>query len=32
MIRVYHERRDTQRNMARFYQMVVVPTLFGEWP
>jgi predicted DNA-binding WGR domain protein len=25
------ERLDADRNMARFYALAVVPTLFGEW-
>jgi len=28
---VYLIRRDASRNLARFYRMLIVPTLFGEW-
>jgi predicted DNA-binding WGR domain protein len=28
---VYLERRDGPLNMARFYSVAVVPTLFGQW-
>jgi predicted DNA-binding WGR domain protein len=28
---VYLTRRDPSRNLARFYRMLIVPTLFGEW-
>lgn len=28
---VYLTRRDPTRNLARFYRMLIVPTLFGEW-
>jgi predicted DNA-binding WGR domain protein len=28
---VYLTRRDPTKNMARFYRMLIVPTLFGEW-
>lgn len=28
---VYLARRDPSRNLARFYRMLIVPTLFGEW-
>ena len=28
---VYVERHDLEKNMARFYRLVVQPTLFGEW-
>lgn len=28
---VYLTRRDPARNLARFYRMLIVPTLFGEW-
>ncbi|WP_346294336.1 WGR domain-containing protein [Sphaerothrix gracilis] len=31
MTEVYLRRRDPARNVARFYRMHVVPTLFGEW-
>lgn len=27
----YLERHDPARNMARFYRITVVPTLFGDW-
>jgi predicted DNA-binding WGR domain protein len=28
---VYLERHEPAQNMARFYRMTLVPTLFGEW-
>lgn len=28
---VYLCRRDPSRNLARFYRMLIAPTLFGEW-
>ncbi|MBY0362339.1 MAG: WGR domain-containing protein [Phreatobacter sp.] len=28
---VYLTRRDPGRNISRFYRMLIVPTLFGEW-
>ncbi len=28
---IYLTRRDQNRNLARFYRMLVAPTLFGEW-
>ncbi len=28
---VYLTRRDPSRNLARFYRMLLAPTLFGEW-
>jgi predicted DNA-binding WGR domain protein len=28
---VYLTRRDPSRNLARFYRMLMAPTLFGEW-
>lgn len=28
---VYLTRRDPSRNLARFYRMLIAPTLFGEW-
>lgn len=28
---VYLTRQDPSRNLARFYRMLIVPTLFGEW-
>lgn len=31
MSTVYLERRDVERNMARFYAVTITPTLFGEW-
>jgi predicted DNA-binding WGR domain protein len=31
MSTVYLERHDPQKNMARFYRVTVVPTLFGPW-
>lgn len=31
MSTLYLERRDIERNMARFYAVTVTPTLFGEW-
>lgn len=31
MTEVYLRRRDPTLNVARFYRMQVVPTLFGEW-
>lgn len=31
MTEVYLRRHDPARNMARFYRMQVLPTLFGEW-
>ncbi len=27
----YLEKRDHQKNLARFYAMAVLPNLFGEW-
>lgn len=27
----YLEKRDPMKNLARFYSLVVLPTLFGEW-
>jgi predicted DNA-binding WGR domain protein len=27
----YLERHEPERNMARFYRITVVPTLFGDW-
>lgn len=27
----YLEKRDPTRNLARFYSLMVLPTLFGEW-
>ena len=31
MLAVYMERSDHTRNLARFYQVDIQPTLFGEW-
>jgi predicted DNA-binding WGR domain protein len=31
LTRIYLERHDPARNMARFYSLTVTPTLFGEW-
>ncbi len=31
MSAVYMERSDHTRNLARFYQVEIQPTLFGEW-
>lgn len=31
MSTVYMERSDPTRNLARFYQVEIHPTLFGEW-
>jgi predicted DNA-binding WGR domain protein len=31
MLAVYMERSDDTRNLARFYQVDIQPTLFGEW-
>jgi len=31
MLAVYMERSDHMRNLARFYQVDIQPTLFGEW-
>jgi predicted DNA-binding WGR domain protein len=31
MTTVYLERHEPAQNMARFYRMTLVPTLFGEW-
>ena len=28
---IYFERHDPQKNMARYYRLMVAPTLFGEW-
>lgn len=28
---VYLTRRDPSRNLARYYRMLIAPTLFGEW-
>jgi predicted DNA-binding WGR domain protein len=28
---VYLTRRDPARRLARFYRMLIAPTLFGEW-
>jgi len=28
---IHLERRDHSKNLARFYRIAVVPTLFGEW-
>jgi predicted DNA-binding WGR domain protein len=28
---IYLERIDPARNMARFYRIIVTPTLFGDW-
>lgn len=28
---VYLTRQDPARNVARFYRMLLAPTLFGEW-
>jgi predicted DNA-binding WGR domain protein len=28
---VYLARREPSRNLARFYRMAIVPTLFGGW-
>lgn len=28
---IYLERRDVEKNMARFYAVTIAPTLFGEW-
>lgn len=27
----YLEKRDPTKNLARFYRLMVLPTLFGEW-
>lgn len=27
----YLEKRDAARNMQRYYRVIVLPTLFGEW-
>ena len=31
MLAVYMERSDHARNLARFYQVDIQPTLFGDW-
>ena len=31
MSAVYMQRSDHTRNLARFYQVEIQPTLFGEW-
>lgn len=31
MLAVYMERSDHTRNLARFYQVDILPTLFGDW-
>jgi predicted DNA-binding WGR domain protein len=31
MLAVYMERSDRTLNLARFYQVDIQPTLFGEW-
>jgi predicted DNA-binding WGR domain protein len=31
MSAVYMERSDVTRNLARFYQVDIQPTLFGDW-
>jgi predicted DNA-binding WGR domain protein len=31
MNRIYLERHDPDRNMHRFYQIYVVPGIFGDW-
>ena len=31
MYHVYLERHDTNKNMHRFYQLIVVRGLFGDW-
>lgn len=31
MTSIYLQRIDPERNMARFYRITVIPTLFGEW-
>ena len=28
---IYPERRDAQKNMARYHRLIVTQTLFGEW-
>ena len=28
---IYLERNDPQKNMARYYRLIVAQTLFGEW-
>ena len=28
---IYLERHDPQKNMARYYRMIVAPTLFEQW-
>ena len=30
-MQTYLEKRDASKNQARFYRMVVLPNLFGEW-
>jgi predicted DNA-binding WGR domain protein len=31
MLAIYMERSDHTRNLARFYQVDIQPTLFGDW-
>jgi len=31
MLPVYMERCDSSRNLARFYEVDIQPTLFGDW-
>ena len=31
MARIYLERHDPDKNMHRFYQMIVTPGIFGDW-
>ena len=31
MIQSYLEKRDSAKNLARFYSLRVLPNLFGEW-
>jgi len=31
MNRIYLERHDPDKNLHRFYQMFVVPGIFGDW-
>ncbi len=31
MVATYLEKRDLARNQSRFYRLMVLPNLFGEW-
>lgn len=31
MQRIYMERHDPDKNLHRFYQMIVTPGIFGDW-